>query len=296
MKILKPYLALLLAAALPLAGCNQKEEASAKPAESAAPAATEAAAPAAPAEGAAPAAGPLVATVNGAAITEAMLDAYSLNRVKKPAKELDAEQRQALVGELVNQELILQDAAKRGMDADPAIAVQVENARRVTLATLVMHRVLEEQAIGDDVIKAEYEQRIAEGGGSEYKARHILVADEDAAKAIIAELDGGADFAELAKTKSTGPSGKDGGDLGWFSAGQMVQPFSDAVAALDNGTYTKAPVQTQFGWHVILRENSRELSPPPFEEVKERVRSYLKNRQLQDYVQGLHAQAQIELK
>ena len=98
----------------------------------------------------------------------------------------------------------------------------------------------------------------------EFKARHILVETQSEANSIVAELEGGANFAELAKTKSTGPSGPNGGDLGWFSPNQMVQPFSQAVAALEDGAFSKTPVQTQFGWHVILREDSREATPPTF--------------------------------
>jgi len=113
------------------------------------------------------------------------------------------------------------------------------------------------QAVAD--LKAEYDTQIGHkaGGVTEYKARHILVKEETEAVAIIAELDKGGDFAELAKTKSTGPSGIQGGDLGWFSSDQMVPPFSEAVDKLEKGSYTKTPVQTQFGWHVIILEDKR---------------------------------------
>ncbi|MDD3519580.1 MAG: peptidylprolyl isomerase, partial [Chromatiales bacterium] len=118
----------------------------------------------------------------------------------------------------------------------------------------------------------------------------------DAAKAAIEALNGGADFAELAKEKSTGPSAPKGGDLGWFVADSMVPPFAQALKALEVGKYTTAPVQTQFGWHVILLEETRPLEPPPFEAVKDQVRQQMLQKSLQDYLEGLKTEAKIELK
>ena len=121
----------------------------------------------------------------------------------------------------------------------------------------------------------------------QYKARHILVQTQGEADALVNQLNEGADFEALAKEFSTGPSGPNGGDLGWFAPDQMVKPFADAVVALDDGTYTKTPVQTQFGWHVILREESRESEPPTLESVRDAIKQRVEQQKFQDYMQGL---------
>jgi peptidyl-prolyl cis-trans isomerase C len=130
----------------------------------------------------------------------------------------------------------------------------------------------------------------------EYHARHILVDDKASAEAITKELQGGADFAKLAEQKSKDPSGKSGGDLGWFTLDTMVKPFGDAVAALQPGQLTAAPVQTQFGWHVIKLEESRAPSAPAFDDVKDRVRAIVQRKKLQSYLDELRKGAKIEKK
>lgn len=127
--------------------------------------------------------------------------------------------------------------------------------------------------ITDEDVKARYEKEVsATASEVEIKARHILVKTKEEAEAVIKELDEGKDFAELAKEKSTGPSGTNGGDLGFFGKGQMVPSFEKAVFAMENGSYSKEPVQTDFGFHVIKREEDRTSAPPKFEEVKDQVR------------------------
>ncbi len=123
----------------------------------------------------------------------------------------------------------------------------------------------------------------------QFKARHILVATQGEAVDLISQLDGGADFQELAKEKSTGQSGPNGGDLDWFSPDQMVAPFSAAVSTLENGTYTSAPVQTQFGWHVILREDSRETQPPTFESVRDAINQQVQQKKFEAHLADLRA-------
>ena len=129
------------------------------------------------------------------------------------------------------------------------------------------------QKISEEDVKARYDAEVANAPKEqEIRARHILVETEDEAKAIIAELEGGADFAELAKTKSTGPSGPNGGDLGYFGKGQMVPEFEVAAFALEKGTFGKEPVKTQFGWHIIFKEDERDRQPPAFEQIKDNIR------------------------
>jgi peptidyl-prolyl cis-trans isomerase C len=141
--------------------------------------------------------------------------------------------------------------------------------------------------ITDDMLKKEYDEKIAKADISEYKARHILLKSEEDAKAVIKELDNGAVFSDVAKAKSTGPTGPDGGDLGWFKAGQMVPPFAQALTQMQKGTYSKTPVQTQFGWHVILREESRKNEPPTLESVRDSIKQRVEQEKFQAYMQGL---------
>src|SRR5690606_13747347 len=128
-------------------------------------------------------------------------------------------------------------------------------------------------ALSDEEMQKAYQQHLAESpAGEEVKARHILLDSEEDAKAVIEELNKGGDFQQLARDRSTGPSAPQGGDLGWFSKDQMVEPFSDAAFQMRPGDYSKAPVKTQFGWHVILVEDRREKPAPSFEEVEAELR------------------------
>ncbi len=150
--------------------------------------------------------------------------------------------------------------------------------------------------VSDKELRKEYDSKVAGANLKEYKARHILLKSEADAKSVIAELDSGANFAELAKSKSTGPTAKNGGDLGWFKPNQMVPPFAQAVSEMKKGSYTKKPVKTQFGWHVIKLEDERKLTPPKFEEVKEQIRSIKTNQKIQQYVIELRKKAKVDIK
>ncbi len=138
---------------------------------------------------------------------------------------------------------------------------------------------------------AEYAEQVAMAPPSQFRARHILVPTQSKAIDLIAELDSGSDFATLARDFSTGPSATDGGALSWFSPNQMVKPFSDAVAALEDGQYTSAPVQTEFGWHVILREESRTNQPPPLESVRENIKQNITQKKFEAHIIALRADA-----
>ncbi len=232
---------------------------------------------------------PAAAAPASAEVESAMLDLYINNRTRGAVENVTAEQRQQLAAELEDLRLMAKTAEEQGIADKPEVAAQVELQRLSVLTSALAGEYLKNNPVTDADIQAEYQLRFGNAQGEEYKARHILVETEDAAKAVIAELDKGADFAELAKEKSTGPSGPNGGDLGWFSPASMVKPFSDAVVALENGTYTSTPVQTQFGWHVILREDSRSPEPPALEEVKDRLRPAAEQRKLQTYLEGLRA-------
>ena len=240
----------------------------------------------------------VLATVNGAPITQEMFDAYSSKRNAQTHGQGGATPAtsETVLNELINVELVMQDAEKKGIETRPEIQKQMEWQRRSLLVTAGMRDYLDAHPISDEELKKAYDTEIAKLDKTEYKARHILLETEAEAKDVIAQLDKGGDFAELAKEKSKGPTGKQGGDLGWFSPSRMVKPFSDAVAALDKGDYTKEPVQTQFGWHVILLEDKRELTPPAFDQVKDQLQPGLQKQRVDQYLEELRKSAKIDIK
>lgn len=201
-----------------------------------------------------------------------------------------------LIDELIRRELLIQEAKKKKLDQSDDIAQKLATIKDSLLTQAAVDDYLKSYPITDADLKAEYDKQVGgAGGGTEFKARHILVKTEAEAKAVIAKLDKGGDFVELAKTESTGPSKTQGGDLGWFSAKQMVAPFSEAVAALENGKYTKTPVKTQFGWHIIIREDSRQQTPPPFEAVKSQLEPIVKREKLTSYLDSLRSGATVKI-
>ncbi|HEY5719015.1 MAG TPA: peptidylprolyl isomerase [Gammaproteobacteria bacterium] len=234
--------------------------------------------------------GSVLATVNGKALEQQTLDQYVARRPDRPSTP------EALLQELINLELLVQDAEAKKLDQSPEFAVDMEMSRRSLLAQLALQDQLKSNPVSEESIREIYDRQFGAGGEEELKARHILLASEEEAKAVIAQLDGGADFASVAKERSTGPSGPQGGDLGWFSPGQMVPEFAAAASALEAGKYSQAPVQTQFGWHVILLEERRRSEPPPYEQVKPQIAEMLESMAVRDYLEGLRGSAKIEVK
>ena len=229
------------------------------------------------------------ATVNGAEISNDVFNMYLESRVQKPAAQASADERENILKELKDIYLLTTQARAKELAKDPQTKAQLELQSRGILAQAVAADFLATHAATDDEIKASYEEQLKIAPPLEFKARHILVETQGEAQSLIVELDGGTDFAELATEKSTGPSGPNGGDLGWFSPNQMVPPFSQAVAKLENGAFTKEPVQTQFGWHIILREDSRDTAPPTLESVRDMVKQRLEQDKLQKYLEDLRA-------
>jgi peptidyl-prolyl cis-trans isomerase C len=238
--------------------------------------------------------GVVVATVNNSPITQDVLDVYATQRKAQPGNE-QSNTKEAILNELIALELMRQDSIKKGLDSQPVVIASLNQTTRTTLAGAAIKDFMANNPVTDETAKAFYDEQMGKVG-KEYNARHILVADEESATEVIKLLDSGSDFSELAKEKSTGPSGASGGKLGWFGAGQMVKPFSDAAAELDKGSYTKAPVQTQFGWHVIILDDVRDSTPPPFDDVKDRIKMLLANQKLQTYIESIKSSATIDIK
>ncbi len=233
------------------------------------------------------------ALVNGVSIPQARVDM----RVKAAAQQGQPdtpELRKAVRDDLINLEVISQAATKSGLDKQPEVAQQLELARQSVLAGAYVQDYAKTHPISDDALKQEYENLKLRVGNKEYKLSHILVESEDEAKKAAAELKKGGKFAKIAKTKSRDPgSAEKGGDLGWNVPSNFVQPFGEAVLKLNKGQVSE-PVQTQYGWHIIKLEDTRELKVPTFEELKPNLEKRLQQQALQKAIEDLRGKAKIE--
>ena len=244
--------------------------------------------------GTAVAEGVVIATVNGAPVTQTELEVYMGQR-KPPSSVPEANSEEVVMKELISLELMRQASVEQGLDKQPIVIATIAQQERTALAGAAIQNFMTSNPISDEDAKKLYDEQMGQPV-KEFNARHILVKEQEEAEAIIKLLDSDSDFSELAKEKSTGPSGASGGELGWFSEKQMVAPFSAAAAGLEKGQYTKTPVETQFGWHVIILDDSRETAPPPYEDVKDRIKMLLVNQQMQQHVEAMRSAATIEIK
>ncbi len=232
-----------------------------------------------------------IATINGMKIDRSVLEVYTESRTQRPMSQLAEQDRQKFVSELVDLYVLSTQPGAVELRQDQRIAAQIELQERAIVAQAFATKYIAANAATDDEILAEYDVQVKGTPPLQFKARHILVASQGEAIELITKLDSGSDFVALATEFSTGPSAKDGGALPWFSPSQMVKPFSDAVALLEDGKYTSAPVQTEFGWHVILREETRANEPPPLESIREDIKQNVAQRKFQAYLQQLRTDA-----
>src|SRR5712671_2124012 len=235
----------------------------------------------------------IVATVNGKPLSATMFESYATAVARRPAKELTPEQRGQVLDMFISMKLAADVAEKDGTAKKSDVEAQLELQRMNVLSEAMLKKYLEDHPITDAEIKAEYDTQVA-SVGMEYHARHILVESRAAADDLVAQLNKGADFGKLAEKHSIDPSGKSGGDLGWFNLKTMVPQFSSAVSALEKGKYTPTPVQTQFGWHVIKLEDTRSTAPPAFDDVKEQVKGLVQRKKAQAFLEDLRKAAKIE--
>jgi peptidyl-prolyl cis-trans isomerase C len=235
-----------------------------------------------------------VATVNGEPISRAMFDYYIKNTAGKAAAELTPDQRAQLLDNLVRGEVIAQQAEKDGLDKTGDTASLLALSHLQILEQAGAEQYLKDKKPTDAERQAEYDAQVASMPKTQYHARHILVASQDAAQKIIDQLKKGAKFEDLAKKESTDSSKDQGGDLGWFSPSNMVKPFADAVAALKKGEITQTPVQSQYGWHVIQLIDTRETPVPPLDSVKDRVDQLVQNKKFKAYQDELMKTAKVE--
>ncbi|MBK1643628.1 peptidylprolyl isomerase [Thiocapsa imhoffii] len=236
-----------------------------------------------------------IATVNGTPYSLDLFRLFYLERLQQNQGESSAELQEQAFNDFMSLIVASQEAARRQLEDDPQVAVAIELHRMKVLSNAALASMGMEIEPSEDQLKQAYEEIKANVARTEYKARHILVKEEDEAKELIQELEGGADFGDLARKHSLGPTGKNGGELDWFDANQMVAPFSEAVVAMEAGTFTKEPVQTQFGWHVIELQESREAQPPSYEEARPQLVVILKRQALGDQLIEMRDNAMVEL-
>ena len=236
----------------------------------------------------------VVATVNGQKLTTADMQA-AYRQLPQQFQQMPMDQLfEPLRERLIEGALLLDDAKAEKLGQDAAVKKRIEAATDAVLQEAAIAKVIA-TATTDDKLKAAFDAKKSQPDFKyeEVKARHILVDTKEKAEAVIKELDGGADFAEVAKKESTGPSGPQGGDLGWFRKEAMVAPFAEAAFKMDKGSYTKEPVQTQFGWHVIQVEDKR-MAEPAFEEMAPVLRDEIAAAAVESMMAGLSEKATIE--
>ena len=267
----------VVAAVALLAACN-------KAPETATPATTDTAAP-------------VVATVNGVALTRPEFDIYEKNLLRNAkVQSLTPDQLSQVLDDLITMQVMAAQGVKEGLENDPDTKAQLALLHMRVLADAESQKFVKSTTPSDAELHAEYDTAVSQMDKNEYHARHILVATKEQAEQVIKKLKGGAKFEDLAKTQSTDTGSKNnGGDLGWFTTSRMVKPFSDAVKNLKKGEISP-PVQTQYGWHVIQLEDTRDAAPPAFDQVKPQLTDAVMRKKLQAFVEDLKKQAKIEKK
>jgi peptidyl-prolyl cis-trans isomerase C len=238
---------------------------------------------------------PPVATVNGAPISVNFYDFYikGITGGKAPA-DLTAEQRGLALDNLIRAQLVAEQAVKEGVDKSGEAAYMLQLARLNVLEQAMQERYLKDRQPSEQELRAEYEAQLSAMPKTEYHARHILVATEPFAQKIIDRLDKGEKFDALAKAESMDSSKNNGGDLGWFTANRMVPEFAAAVMTLKPNEYTHKAVQTQYGWHVIQLLETREVTAPPFDQVRQRLVQVVQAKKFKQYTDELLRNAKVE--
>jgi peptidyl-prolyl cis-trans isomerase C len=237
-----------------------------------------------------------IAIVNGKAVPKSRLTIL-LNQATRQGEPVTPELEQRARDEVVLREIFVQEAERRGLAASDEYRSQMELARQTILIRELFSDYQKKNPVTDADIKAEYDKFKAQSGGSEYRASHILVEKEEEAKALIAQIKGGAKFEELAKKHSKDPgSGANGGDLDFAAPGNFVPEFSQAMVKLAKGQMTDAPVKSQFGWHIIRLDDQREAKFPAFDEVKPQIQQRLTQQRTAQFRDEIRGRAKTDYK
>ncbi|HXY76961.1 MAG TPA: peptidylprolyl isomerase [Steroidobacteraceae bacterium] len=235
-----------------------------------------------------------VATVNGTPITRNFYEFYIKQATGKTSADLNAQQRTAALDNLIRGQLIADQAVKDGVDKSDDVPSMLELARLSVLQQAVSESYLKDRKPTDQELRAEYENEINQMPKFEYHAEHILVATEPFAEKVIEQLGKGAKWDDLAKKDSMDPSKSNGGDLGWLALDRMPPEFAAALQSLKPGEYTHKPVQTQYGWHIIRLVETRDVTPPPYDQVKQRLVQVVEAKKFRAYADDLVSKAKIE--
>ena len=232
--------------------------------------------------------------VNGREIPASRIEAIVKNQIAQGRQD-SPDLRNSIKEELINREIVAQEAVKKGLDKQANVVAQIDFSRQEILFRAYIEDYVRSNPVNDDALKKEYERIKPQLPAKEYRAHHILVDKEDEAKGLIAQIKKGGNFEKLAseKSKDQGSKGK-GGDLDWSPAERYVKPFADALSKLKKGQITDPPVQTQFGWHVIRLDDERATKVPSFDEAKPELAQLMQRQLLQKAVADLRAKAKIE--
>ena len=234
---------------------------------------------------------PPVAVVDGTPISREAYDDYLKGLLRgKPVTDVTAEEKNQVLDQMINMQLIAVQAEKDGLDKDPDVATRIALLRTQILADAALQKYVKTNEPSDQDLHAAYD---AATDKTEYHASHILVPTKEKADQLIKKIKGGAKFEDLAKAESTDTSKANGGDLGWFTTARMVKPFGDAVKGLKKGDYTTDPVQTQYGWHIIKLQDTRDA---PFDQMKGQLSNAIMQTKFQAYIDSLKKTAKIEKK
>lgn len=237
-----------------------------------------------------------IAIVNGKAVPKARVDLL-LQQAQRAGQQISPEMAGMAKDEVVRREIFAQEAEKRGIAGTPDYKAQMELARQSILIRELFEDFKKKNPVTDAEAKAEYEKFKTQASGKEFRARHILVEGEEEAKALIAQIKGGASFEDLAKAKSKDPgSGANGGDLDFAKPEAYVPEFGQAMSKLKKGEMTDAPVKTQFGWHIIKLEDTRDAQFPDFEAVKPQIQQRLAQLKLQKFQDDMRKAARTDYK
>ena len=237
-----------------------------------------------------------LATVNGKPVPKSRVDTL-VQQAVRGGQQLTPEIQAQARDQVVLREIFVQEAAKRGLAATPEYASQMELARQSILIRSLFDDFVKKNPVTDELAQAEYDKFKAQATGTEYRARHILVEKEDEAKALIAQIKAGAKFEDLAKknSKDTG-SAENGGDLDFAKADTYVPEFGSALAKLKKGEMTEAPVKSQFGFHIIRLDDTRDAAFPAFADVKAQLKQRLEQGKLQQFQEELRSKAKTDYK
>jgi peptidyl-prolyl cis-trans isomerase C len=239
----------------------------------------------------------LIATINGEPYTLDLFRTFYAQRLQQAGGENTPDLQERAFNEFMNLVVAAQDAEQRKLTERTDVQTALELQRMLVLSQAALQSIAAETEVTDAELKDAYEQFKEQAKRTEYKARHILVDDQDKAKDIAKQVGKkkAKNFEKLAEEHSLGPTADKGGDLGWFDARQMVKPFADAVAALKPGEWTEEPVQTQFGWHVILLEETRDAEPPSFEDAKPNLEAAVKRQKVATKLAEMRNGAMVDL-